>query len=150
MKSVGTTPELFEFEGKSPSGESVRLIRFPLNALLKHFDDMCNTSMRDEAWWVPDVCEDPAGIWRGLNRSDQNEAFCYCGVPSGRFAKQFSGPQIEFAARFVLMVFLDPQLEVVKWRKCLADSTIRGFPVQHESRFGERLWPTDVQALQST
>ena len=66
MEGVSTRPELLEFLGKSPKrriGSSYPIST--LNAILKHFEDVCNTSMRDEAWWVPDICREPAGIWRG-------------------------------------------------------------------------------------
>lgn len=143
MTDVRILPELLEFDGKSPSGLSTRIIRLPLHKILSHYERVCNTSKLDESWWVPDVCMTPAGVWRGLDRKNQEEAFCYSNVPTGNFKKTYGGPEIEFPNGKVFLVFLDPEMEVTKWRKCKEDPDFPGFPIGHATRFGERTWLQD-------
>ena len=133
---------LIEFEGLAPTGESKRLIRIPLGRLAQHFQETGNRSKFQEAWLVPDVCTKPAGIWRNLKRTGQEEAFCYAGEPSGEFAEG-KGIRIESPRGKVFMVFLTEGLEVTKWRYCEEDPNRPGFPLGHGDRFGERLWPKD-------
>lgn len=136
----------FQLLSTAPDRESIwrifsLMIGLPLNQILQHFEDMSNSVKRDEAWWVPDVCAAPAGIWRGFGRENQEESLCYCGVPNGAFSREYDGPGKDFPANTVLMVFLDRSLVVTKWRKCREDPAQHGFPVGHDTRFGERLWP---------
>ena len=142
LGEIELAANLIEFEGFAPSGNSRRLIRIPMAALLKHLQDTGNEAMYNEAWLIPDVCIGPSGVWRNLQRGGQEEAFCYAGRASGSFAAKY-GKQIASPAGQVLMVFLTKDLEVTKWRHCLEDPVRAGFPVGHEDRFGERLWPKD-------
>src|ERR1700677_3105056 len=48
-----------------------------------------NQSMLNDAWFVPDVCKSPLGIWAGLSREGQKLKLCYAGVPTGEFASSW-------------------------------------------------------------
>lgn len=134
--------DLCEFDGMAPAGRSTRLIRIPLDTLYKHFEDTGNQAKFDEACLIPDVCKRPAGIWRGLKRKGQEEAFCYTGKELGEFAES-RGKRINIPPGFVFVVFLTEELEVTKWclvKECPDKS---GFPTGYAERFGEQLWPSD-------
>jgi hypothetical protein len=140
---VGTATDvrpLIEFEGKTPAGCDGRLIRIPLDGILKHFSENSVSFNLEEAWLLPDICREPAGIWRGLNRKGQDEAYCYAGIPLGVFAQEHNH-KVVIPERKVLMVFLNPVLEVTKYRFCEPDPTTPGFPIDHDTRFGAQLWP---------
>jgi hypothetical protein len=144
MKIGVINKDLFEFEGRSPTGsESRRLFRLSPERLLAHFHATGNTSMFDEAWLIPDVCDMPSGIWRGLGRANQDAAFCYAGAPTGEFAKRFGIEPVVVPRGRVFLVFMTDQLEVTKWRQCQEDPLQPGFPIGHETRFGARSWPKD-------
>ena len=96
----------------------------------------------DEAWFVPDVCCDPSGIWRGLDRQGQEGAFCYAGIATGEFAKK-NGQQVVAPANKLLMVFCTPNLEIAKWRFVGECPDRPEWPLDHATRYGERLWPRD-------
>lgn len=133
-------PATFEFEGASPTGLANRLIVVPKGRILKHLQETGNQSVLEEAWLIPEVCMAPTAIWRGLQRNGQEEAFCYCGKPDGSFAKSH-GMEVAIPEGCVFLVFLTTNLEVTKWRFCKEDEQSPGFPVSHETRFGERTWP---------
>lgn len=132
----------FEFEGLAPSGEVRRLMRIRPDGLLEHLAKTGNRSKIEECWLVPDILMSPAGIWKGLNREHQEEAFCYSGVPLGAFADEH-GKAVEIAMGKVFLVFLTENLDAVKWRYAQQDPKRAGFPVGHDTRFGARLWPRD-------
>jgi hypothetical protein len=143
MLEVRIERDIIEFDGFCHVRESVaQHIYLPKHRLLKHFEDTGNLSMYDEAWYVPDVCKSPAGIWQGLDRTDQEEAYCYAGVPSGEFSIAH-GMAFAFPNDHTLMVFLTRGFEVTKWRKCKEAADRPGFPFDHQKRFGGRLWPKD-------
>ena len=142
MLEPDPTAPVWEFEGCAPSGNARRLFRLPMSRILKHFEDTGNRNMFADAWFVPDVCDKPAATFEGLSRSGQEEAICYTGVPSGEFSSK-NEEEIRKPNGCTFMVFLTNQLEVTKWRWCKEDPDRPGFPVDHEKRFGRRLWPQD-------
>lgn len=87
--------ELLSFEGLAPSGNASRQFIIPKAKLLKHFEESGNESMLREAWLVPDVCREPAGIWLGLCRTGTEGTLVYAGIPSKEFAKSH-GYEVEF------------------------------------------------------
>lgn len=130
-----------EFEGLSITGNAQRLMVLP-RRLLDHAKQTCNVPLIEEAAFVVDVCRNPAGIWRGLNRLDQDEALVYCGIPSGEFCREHNLP-FRIDERFTFMVFQTKTHIITKWRKCETSSEIAGYPKEHQTRFGVRLWPQD-------
>jgi hypothetical protein len=107
---------------------------------LAQYEETGNSSLIVDAWLAPDVLISPSGIWQNLNRGGQQEAFCYVGVPTGNFARS-QGGHVPLLEGKTFMVFLDKGFEVAKWRWCEMDGQTYGFPIDHDSRFGRRLWP---------
>lgn len=145
MSGTRIADALVIFEGMSPTGNATRTIHIPMDKLLEHFDSVGNRFLYDEVWLVPDVCRSPTGIWKGLNRQDQSEAYCYAGVPTGEFAMAHNGPFTDEPCPpgIVFTAFLTPACEVSKWRFCQEDHRRPGFPINYDTRFGEKLWPLD-------
>jgi hypothetical protein len=131
---------LLGFDGLSPAGRATRQFSIDPNALLSHFESTFNRSMYLEAWLVPDVVLRPSGIWRGLGREGQDEALCYAGKPTGEFAASHA-KKIEIPDDLIFLVYATKQLVVTKWRFCRPDADNPAFPKDHDSRYGERLWP---------
>jgi hypothetical protein len=140
MGGIRVAEDLIEFEGLAPSGNAKRLFQISKAALLRHFEETGNTAMFEEAWLVPEVCDSPSGIWRGLKREGQEEAFCYAGKATGKYAARH-GKAIATPAGKVFLVFATKDLSITKWRHCAEDPQCPGFPLGHGDRFGERLWP---------
>lgn len=127
-----------EFSGLTPTGNAERLMHFDADALLSYYNSHGLGSKLAEAWLVPDVCSNPAGTWREApGRGDV--VFCYSGVPSGQYAAA-NNRTIEIPPNRVLIVSLSGAFGVLDWRFCQAAPDVPGFPVDHESRFGERIW----------
>ncbi len=142
MNPTATEAALWEFPGKSPSGVVNKLFTIKPQSLLDHLQATGNHSKLNEAWHIPDICSNPNGIWRGLDRVGQEEAYCYVGFPTGEFAKKH-GVNVEIHSGLVMLVFTDPELVVTKWRLCQPDKVNQSWPEGHDTRFGERIWPKD-------
>jgi hypothetical protein len=134
--------ELLAFDGTGLAGAGQRTIIFPKTQILRHLEETHNVSVYNEAYLVPEVCANPTGIWRGLDRAGQDGTVCYAGKPTGDFARRH-GIEVDFSDDDVFLVYLTDQLHVIKWRFCEQDPNRPGFPVDHGTRFGERLWPQD-------
>jgi hypothetical protein len=135
---------VWEWDGMSPAGIVCgRIIRLPQSTIIKHVRETGNHAAFDEALWIPDVTRSAAAIFRGLGRDGQDEAFCYVGIPSGEFASNCRREDLALPDGQTFLVFLRGDLEVSKWRTCKSDPRRPGFPIDHETRFGARLWPTD-------
>jgi hypothetical protein len=132
-------PGVYVDEGVSP--RELREEEFDLEPdTLMEVVSTGNQSMLNDGWFVPDVCKNPLGIWRGLERAGQEEALCYAGFPSGEFAATYS-MSFHRQEHRVFMVFVTPDFTVSKWRWSAVDSDGTGFPTSHQTRFGVRLWP---------
>ena len=131
-----------EFEGVNKVHASGRLIVIPPDRLLEHFLTTGNESMLRDAFLVPDVCADPHAIFEGYGRVGQSDALCYTGFPAGDYAKTH-GIEPVLQVNRVLLVFMTEAYEVTKWRWCEVDPDGSGYPVNHQKRFGRRLWPMD-------
>ncbi len=138
-----TAGPVWEFEGLAPSGVTKRVFRLPKSRIIKHFHETGNERMFREAALVPDVVASPAAIFLGLARSGQEEALCYTGVPSGEFASNNGLEAVSVPKGYTFMVFATKDFEVAKWRLCEEAPERPGFPIDHETRFGRRLWPQD-------
>lgn len=140
MQNIKIDPGLLEFEGLGVAGVAKTLFRLTKSKILAHFELTGNRSMLLEAYLIPDVVADPTGIWRGLQREGQEHAMCYAGIPAGNFAAQCL-LEVEIPANRVFLVFMTSQREITKWRFSEQDPDRSGFPLGHQERFGERLWP---------
>lgn len=134
--------DLLSFQGVGPAGVAKRTFNLPKDHIVKHLIETGNRSVYDEAFLVPETVANPAGIWQGLGRRDQDGALCFAGVPQGEFARQH-GVEIDIPEDAVFLVYTTDQMVVTKWRYCEQDPERPGFPIDHDSRFGERLWPQD-------
>ncbi len=143
MSGVVAPPQLLEFEGVAPSGGARRLFRILRGQLLDHYFATANVTKIEEAFWIPDICDCPSGIWVNLGRRDHEQHFCYSGIPSGAFAARFFAGRLSFPLGFTFLVFTTPDLVVSDWSLAKMAEGNPGFPVGHETRFGERLWPRD-------
>jgi hypothetical protein len=145
MSQVQVAEALYAFDGVSPAGGSTRTFTIRPTSLLKDLGDAGVATVFEDAWLIPDVCREPTGIWLGLNRREQQEALCYAGKPDYAFARAHGREieEIRLPNGFVFLVFLTKDLEVTKWRLSKEDEDHPGFPLQHATRFGERLWPKD-------
>jgi hypothetical protein len=141
-------PGFFQFEGQSPDGSGRCWFVIAKGALLKHFQDTGNTQKLLEGCLVPEVLDRPTGAWQDLKRHGQEEAFCYAGKPTGRYIRD-STIQVPCPPGRVFVVYVlgkpmkEGQFKVLKWNWVEEDSGRSGFPVDHETRFGRRLWPPD-------
>lgn len=133
---------IFEIDAFSPAGAGTKLTRLLTDVFLNKIEMTNNTSLWEDAWLLPDVLRQPSGIWQNLMRGGQEEAFCYCGVPSGEFANE-NDHKVEIVKGMVLIVFLDKQFEVSKWRWCEPDNDCPGYPDDYKGRFEVKLWPQD-------
>jgi hypothetical protein len=131
---------LDEFPGMSPEGSGEEWFSVEANGLAFHLASSGNSSMLSDAWFVPDVCRYPAGVWRGLNRPGQEQALCYAGIPSGQFAFDHNATPF-FQTDRTFLVFATPDFRVTKWRWSEADLVIPAYPLDYQTRFGEQLWP---------
>lgn len=142
MLEPDASADVWEWEGVGLAGVGTRLIRLPKSAMLKHARETGNSAVFNDAYLVPDVTMAPACIHRGLERSGQDEAICYCGVPSYDFAtKHGRQNDVILPPGFIFMVFMTKDLVVTKWRACEEAKSDPGFAIDHATRFGRRLWP---------
>jgi hypothetical protein len=131
-----------EFEGLAPTGNAKRLMTISPDGLMEHLVNTGSRSKIEEAWLIPDICQTPTAIWRDWDRAGTEGYFCYSGVPLGAFATEHQ-KTLQIPKEKVFLVYLTDQFEAVKWCYCQADPNRPGFPIDHEIRFGERLWPQD-------
>jgi hypothetical protein len=148
METPKTPPGFSQFDGQCPDGNGRCFFVIDRNAILAHFHGTGNKQKLLESALVPLVVDHPAGCWRGLERPDQDHAFCYTGLPDERLIKDGSisvprPPGKVFAVYISGRRVRDGQYHVVKWSWIEEDASRPGFPVNHATRFGERLWPRD-------
>lgn len=81
----------------------------------------------------------PRAIFKDV-RSDvaDRDWLCYCGVPSCAFHAQ-SGTRRQPWPNSVMLVYVNESREVFKFEWVEADRSEPHLPVDHETRFGERL-----------
>jgi hypothetical protein len=131
---------LLEFPGVAPDGLTEEIFTVDPTSLLRHLASTGNSSLLSDAWFIPDVCQHPSGIWRGLNRPGQEQSLCYAGIPNGDFALDH-GASPTFQKGRTFLVFLTPTLTVTKWRWAESDTANPELPLDHNTRFVEQLWP---------
>jgi len=128
---------LASFQGRAPQPDPGRATFQVKPDFLFHLQQTGNQPKLDEGWFVPDVLDDPAGIW--VDRLGQEETLCYAGVPSGRFAEYY-GQDVSPQADRVFTVIVTPDLVACDWAWVEVAADGSGFPEGHE-QFGRRVIP---------
>lgn len=98
-----------------------------------------NLSLSTDAWYIPDVCLEPAAIWRGLKRQGQDSTLVYSGIPSGQFAEDHGQEDLSVPDGMTLVLFITPDCIVRKYRWEESEQHA-GYPTNHSARFEELLW----------
>ena len=100
-----------------------------------------------EGFAIPEVVSSPKGAWQGWGRPGQENAYAYAGIPSGRYLSASVELPCPPGKVFVVYVSARPMqsghLRIIKWGWVEQDPNRPGFPVDHETRFGRRLWPQE-------
>ena len=135
-----------QFEGQSPDGQGRSWFIISKNGLLNHFSERRNRSKLTDGFCVPEVVDSPTGTWIDLIRFGKEEAMCYAGIPDGRFLKDVSvevpvPPGKVFAIYVAGRRATSGQLLVTDYEWLEEDKQHGGFPIDHHTRFGRRLWP---------
>ena len=125
-----------------PSGDGTATFRVAKDRLLGHFRATGNSAMFLEGLLIPDVLEHPAAVFEGLERPGQEESLCYAGVPSKRYVRDKS-IEVPFPPGKTFLVFMTCNLKVTKWGWADEDPESPGYPMEHQTRFGRRLWPQE-------
>jgi len=141
-------PGFHQFEGRCPESGATCYFVVAKDGLLKEFHETGNRRKLLEAYLLPEVLREPVGIWQDLKRPGQEQAYCYAGKPSGRYIKDTTihvpcPPKQVFVVYVSGLRLKDGQLKVVKWTWVEEAPDHPGFPIDHTSRFGLRLWPQD-------
>lgn len=99
-----------------------------------------------ESLLIPQVVAEPTGIWEGFQREGTDSAVCYAGRPRERKLRD-AGITVPCPKGMVFSVYTAEKLlrngqrEVIKWGWVREHESDKGFPFDHESKFGKRLWP---------
>ena len=139
-------PGYFQVEGRTPDGEGAAWFLIP-QRMAEHFLKTGNRSKFLECALIPDVLKGPTGIWHDLKRDEMKDGLCYCGLPKGR--RLATGIEVPIPPGKVFAVFVGGQrarggqyvVQKTNWVQECGERD--GFPVDHEERFGRRLWPQD-------
>lgn len=134
---------LERFEGVGVDGSTTVDFSIPADLIMQWLHQCGNSSVLEDAWFIPDVCRRPSGIWQGLGRNGQENALIYGGVPTGEFAQDYNmivGEDITIPPNRVFLVFLSPEFQVAKFRFEEADPVDPSLPLQYHNRFAKQLW----------
>ncbi len=91
---------------------------------------------------IPETLRAPGRIFHDLRREGMEEAFCYAGVPSGRWISEgIEGP---FPPGRVFLVFVMEKhwgYVVLDWESREADPDSPDCPIGWNEDFGNPIWP---------
>ncbi len=139
---------LEEFLGVGIDGHSHQTFYLPSDSIINWIHATGNSSLVEDAWFVPDICLSPVGIWRGLQRKGQENIRIYGGIPTGNFARDYNmiaGEDITIPSGKVLLVFVSPEFQIAKFRFDEADTATPSLPLNYSTRFTEQLWLQNSQ-----
>ena len=151
MDSVSPEPDappgFHQFEGQSPDGTGRCWFAIANDSLTSLLRATGNRHKLLEAFAIPEIVSSPKGSWQGWGRTGQEQALAYAGIPSGRYMSASIELPCPPGKVFVVYVSARPMqtghLKIIKWGWVEGDPNRSGFPVDHETRFGRRLWPQD-------
>ena len=72
-------------------------------------------------------------------RDNQGQSYCYVGIPEKLYSDEST--TVPFPPGFVFAVFLDRNLEILKWNLVKADEREATLPEDFRNRFSELIWP---------
>lgn len=145
---------LAEFDGVGTDGVSPVSFSLLENHIVGWIVGTGNIALRNDAWFIPDVCRNPSSIWQGLRRSGQETTLVYAGVPDGTFAAEY-GMEVGFDGDIAIpsdklfLVFLTHDFRVAKFRFEQHDPSNHSFPIDYAARFDRQLWPLQTNLLSS-
>jgi hypothetical protein len=121
MDSPPSEPRGFhQFQGRAPDGTGPCYFAVAKEGLLKEFRETGNRRKLLEGYLLPEVLDEPTGVWQDLKRPGQEQAYCYAGKPSGRYVKDTTihvpcPPKQVFVVYVAGKPLKDGQLKVIKW-----------------------------------
>jgi hypothetical protein len=91
---------------------------------------------------VPAILERPVAIFEGLRRDEDEDRWgygwrCYCGLPDSAY--RIDGSSIPPYSGQVYLVFVNDERVAYNWRWEKADPDDRKLPIDHATRFKQRL-----------
>jgi hypothetical protein len=94
------------------------------------------------AFTVPRILQGPTAIFEGLRRDEDEDRWgygwrCYCGVPEQSFRRDGT-PAPPYPGQ-VYLVFVNDEKVAYNWRWEKADPDNPRLPIDHETRFKQRL-----------
>lgn len=91
-----------------------------------------------ETFSIPPTLKKPSAIFRGLEREELENGYCYAGVPQFRRVEDKSIPPPD---GMVFAVYVNSLFQVFEWRWEKMEPTEWGHPKDFLTRFAEKLWP---------
>jgi len=136
----------FQFEGMAPDGNARAWFLVAKNGILGHFQNTHNRNKQLEAYGIPEVIQNPSGVWAGLGRPDKQGAYCYSGRVTGRYIGDTS-VHVPPPLGKVFVVHVGErraqggQFHITDWNWDTEANGKPGFPEDHDTRYGRQLWP---------
>lgn len=139
-------PGFIAFYGRPPDGRGRAEFIISKGGLLGHCKSHHARQKALEGFLVREVANNPAGIWRGLDRDGTTSIFAYAGRPPITFLGDTTVEIPRLTGKtFVFYVSRHVnaagQRRVLYWEWVDEDESIPGFPFDHQVRYDERLWP---------
>lgn len=93
-----------------------------------------------EIFLIEEVLKNPLVIFRGLERADLDDGFCYCAVPKMRHIAE-DGSTAPAHPGVLFAVFCDKDRTIFEfgWERMAGDQF--GYPEQYETRFAKPVFP---------
>ena len=89
---------------------------------------------------IPETLKNPIAIFKGLERDNHEDGWCYCGKPSKRRQHWDETTTVPFPDGKIFLVFADKNRFVFNWRMEKENHYYSGLPKNFETRFGQTLW----------
>lgn len=145
---------LAEFDGVGIDGVSTETFSMGENDIIDWVIETGNTSLKNDAWFIPDICKRPSSIWQGLRRLGQETTLVYAGIPKGDFALEHGmeigvNGDIAIPPDRLFLVFLTPDFKIAKFRFEQLNTNNPSFPIDSEGRFNSQLWPIQTSLFSS-
>jgi hypothetical protein len=149
MSNIESDPPGFiSFDGLCPDGsEGCRFI-VAKDGILGHLDWSRNRSKMLEGLLCPQIARKPSGIWRDLKSPGKEDWLAYAGLPDSRPMLDMS-IEIPIVPGKVFVFYVmslrgrSGELRVDSWEWVDASPERADFPIDHDTRYGERSWPPE-------
>jgi hypothetical protein len=128
----------FVEQGLDPSGVGSREFKIS-QSHVRHFMINGPASKFFESLSIPSTLQNPSAIFRGLEREEQEDGYCYAGAPESRYLENnITAPAPK---GMIFTIYVNALFQVFEWRWEHVDPTEQGCPINFLARFTEKVWP---------